>query len=57
MKEFLIWLATPILVLVVGFFLFALAIRGSEDSCKERGGWFTMVGGYPACLPPPGGKP
>jgi uncharacterized membrane protein len=56
MREFLAWLATPIIALIVGLILFAVALRGSEDSCKARGGWFTMIGGYPSCLPP-GGKP
>jgi hypothetical protein len=36
--------------------LLVWSFDAAKVECRERGGWFTMVGGYPACLPP-GGKP
>lgn len=48
MNEF--WVLMIILVgalVVVGF-----GISGAKKDCEERGGWYTSIGGYPACLPP-----
>ena len=46
-----------IILLIVGFaVLLAFGNRELEKACEARGGWFTMIGGYPSCLPP-GGRP
>jgi len=36
--------------------VFAMATGQHDRACRDRGGWPTMIGGYPSCLPP-GGKP